>query len=594
MYWLGMNRFWEYACGMKRLKHIALVVAAAFLSAFILFLPSLDALGGDKGSLLQNIAGAFFQTTDPEPLFGDGVDPLGSFWIVDFVERILWHGESAYTRTLYAPYGLDLGLHEGYAWLDTLFAMPLMHLVGMPGFFNLHVLCSLVLSFAGCYLFFHHLSGHRGAALVLAHLCVVNQFVYQEISFGRPTQVNWLFGALFALFCVRMLESKSSWGPPALAGLCLGAMCLTYWFSAAAVAFGMGLVLLAGHAHERRWFLALRNATLLFAGTAIVVLPVCWRVVQPILAGKGSKSYSKMLEDPVAMFELWGFKLPLYGTDYVTDLDSLWTFLMGRHYPLSLLAGALIVVPAAFAFRKRIWLWGALPALLLPIGSSLQWNGTVIPTTFALLEQLFPPLVRCNFPDRLMMAPMLLVLGIIAAAWPQLQDRLHGRRWMQALPIASLVLLVGNASWVLSSHTPRVQSFSVNRALVKTAKKKPGGFIEFPFEMSNSTYVQSAFHRQQLLTGPGMMTVQPRETTVYLQRNAVLADLEKLDASGYTPAMRWKEREMLELHKDGFRHLVLYTDEIEKPVKVFERYLRTKGEAFPEYGVHIIELPGMQ
>ena len=134
------------------LKEGLWVLLGGLVSGLLLFVPSLSKLGGENRGVFGQLGETFFHSSEKEALLGDGVDPIGSFWIVGFVEEILGGERNAIDDRLYAPYGLDLGMNEGYAWLDTLFAMPLRWLIGSPGFYNLHVLCTLSFSFAACHL----------------------------------------------------------------------------------------------------------------------------------------------------------------------------------------------------------------------------------------------------------------------------------------------------------------------------------------------------------------------------------------------------------------------------------------------------------
>lgn len=576
------------------IKEMLLVLSMGLLSAFLLFWPSLSKLGGKNNSFFGQLYESFFHTHRKEALLGDGVDPLGSFWIVGFVEDILGGKRSSIAPELYAPFGLDLGVHEGYAWLDTLFAMPLRWLIGSPGFYNLHVFCTLLLSFCACYLLFRKVGQNQVLALLFAHLCVVNEFVYQEISYGRPTQSNWLFGALFVWSSFSLLKNKKSIIWAVLSGLFLGAFCLIYWFGAAGLGFGMALVLFYDHIREKKWLLGLRNAALLIASTSLVVLPITWRAVKPILSGKGSKAYSHLLNSPTDNIDLLLFSFPIYSSEIILSFSDLWIFIKGRHYPYFLLLT--FVLTLLFTLYKRKFFWAVILCIvmMLPIGSALTLFSTVIPTSYALLEWIFPPLVRCNFPDRLMLTPLLMVfcavLWIFRTEGTALLSRLGAK---VGLPI--LLLLLGINLWhVWGSHTPAIQIFEVNKALVTTAKSQPGGFIEFPYTKGNDTYVQTEFHRQQILTGPGMMMIHPPESKRYLKQNKLLLALEKINTRGFSPADKIPIIDLLELQKDGFRHLVLYLDKIKQPVGVFERYLRNKGKSYPKYGVHIIQLPDLK
>ena len=48
-----------------------------------------------------------------------------------------------------APFGFDLGKNTGFAWADALLGVPLASWLGIPGFWNLHVLLVCLLSIFG-------------------------------------------------------------------------------------------------------------------------------------------------------------------------------------------------------------------------------------------------------------------------------------------------------------------------------------------------------------------------------------------------------------------------------------------------------------
>ena len=104
-------------------KHISIgcvIFLSAIANALFFFLPVIPTLGqnGQKG--WDVLYEAFFHTSNPEVIFGEGTDPLGSFWIVTKVRHMLTGQSDTFLSDLYAPYGFDLGKHEGFAWGDTI------------------------------------------------------------------------------------------------------------------------------------------------------------------------------------------------------------------------------------------------------------------------------------------------------------------------------------------------------------------------------------------------------------------------------------------------------------------------------------------
>ena len=569
-------------------KELLWTAGAAILTALLMFWPSLESLGGAENGRFGQLYEAFFHTGDPEILLGDGADPLGSFWIVGFVQDLILGNGTAKTTLLYAPKGLDLGLHEGYAWIDTLLAMPLRALIGSPGFYNLHVLTTLVLGVMVCTLLFRQVVSFP-YALLSAHLLVCNEFVYQEIAFGRPTQVNWICAALFAMCVLKLVQNPKRWGMALLGGVAFGGYCLTYWFGAAGLGFVMLLVLLYEHIRQREFLLGLRNAFLMLLGVLIVILPVAGRLIWPILQGEPNIAYAHLLENSVRDYQLLGMSFPIYSAEPVLSWSDAKRFVLGRHYPLWLLCTAVCTVVVLLWKKKWSGLLLILVALLIPIGAALTIQGVVVPGPYAVIEWIFPPLVRCNFPDRLMLTPLLVVpLGLLLCVGPALDRLLQNFRG--ALIAAGGIVVLGNMFWVLNSHEPAVTSFQINRALIQVAREAPGGLIEFPFEQGNESYVQTEFHHQPVLTGPGMMMIHPAVHKRYMKRNQLFQALQDVNSLGFRPSQKIPDIDRLELLNDGFRHIVLYTDSLNRPAHHFERLLMAEGVAYPEYGIHVIPL----
>lgn len=560
-------------------------VGLSMFSAILLFLPSLQALGGKENSIFMQIYEAFFHTQQPEHILGDGVDPTGSFWIVGFVQDVLQGKRDTIVPELYAPFGVDLGIHEGFAWIDTLFAIPLRWWIGSPGFYNLHVLLTLFYTGIASYALFRYISKDHWLSLLLSHLMVVNEFVYQEISYGRPTQANWMFACLCTLMGFRLMKHSSpmsDWKGSIGLGILLGAFCLTYWFGAVGLGATLGMWIITRYLQQKQYKLLGIHGVLCVLGVTAVVAPIAWRAIYPILLGKGSIAYNSILEKPITT---WSFlQLPIYGKEMLLSLEDVWIFIHGRHFPIVLLLSCISTV--SWLFYRKKWGWAILLcwSICLPFGSSLVIFEQIIPTPYAVLEWIFPPLVRCNFPDRLMVTPLLITYCSIALLW---KNNLWNRTWIRwSVPL----LLIANLVIVWKSHSPNVQAFQINQALVDLTKKSPGGLIEFPIDRGNQTYVQSEFHHQAILTGPGMMTIQPPASKRYIEHNTVLQDLVALNQNGYHPQYKPELVDILQLHKDGFRYFVFYLEEIQQPVAVFEKYFRVKGTLYEQYGIYVIPL----
>jgi hypothetical protein len=569
-------------------KEWGLALVVGWATALLMFWPSLGKLGGMENAVPWQIYESFFHTANPEQLLGDGADPLGSFWIVGFVQDILFGPETAKTPLLYAPLGLDLGLHEGYAWLDTLFAMPLRALIGSPGFYNAHVFTTLMFGVVVCTLLFRQLVSFP-IALLMGYLLVCNEFVYQEIAFGRPTQVNWYCSALFMLCVVKLLKAPEKWWFAALGGLAFGGCCLTYWFGAAGLGFVLLLVMLYEHIRKGKVKLGVRNAAVMMVGVLVVILPVAGRLIWPIVQGEANGAYEPMLNFRADEYHFLGMSFPIYSTEPILSWADSKRFVLGRHYPLWLLAMTLITVP--ILLFKRWWsaVIVVLVAVLIPVGASLTIKGVVIPGPFAVIEWIFPPLVRCNFPDRLMLTPLLIIpLALLLCIGPSLDSWVLQQR-KKFVALASCIA-IGNLYVVWNSHEPAVTEMKVNQALIEVTSKSPGALIEFPFTMGNETYVQTEFHHQPVLTGPGMMMIHPARHKRYLKRKEFFQTLELVNQKGYRPSIKISDIDRLELYKDGFRHIVLYTEALQRPPHHFERLLKTQGEAFVDDGVYIIPL----
>ena len=82
----------------KKIRVFLVVVLFSILNAAFFFSPTIPILGKDGTGFWSVLYEAFFHTGNPEVIFGEGTDPLGSFWIVTKVRHMLT-GESGTSLT---------------------------------------------------------------------------------------------------------------------------------------------------------------------------------------------------------------------------------------------------------------------------------------------------------------------------------------------------------------------------------------------------------------------------------------------------------------------------------------------------------------
>jgi hypothetical protein len=194
------------------LKEAALICMASLCTAALWFFPVFWDLAPEESSFLPALFEVFFQTSELEFYLGEGVDPLGTAWLVPTVEGMLSNG-NAMLKDLYAPMGYDIGMAEGYAWADLLPMIPIAGLIGFPGYYNLQILLTLFLTSLSCTLLFRSLKIGIWPALALANLAVVHPFGVGEVAYGRPTQMHWLFPRIFLRSTERYGEGVRAYLP---------------------------------------------------------------------------------------------------------------------------------------------------------------------------------------------------------------------------------------------------------------------------------------------------------------------------------------------------------------------------------------------
>ena len=551
------------------------------LNAMLFFLPVLFELGGRTKNPFLMIYRAFFHTEEIEVLIGDGVDPLGSFWIVSKVRHMLTGQSETVLKELYAPKGFDIALHEGYAWADTLFAMPWELLIGSPGFYNIHVYQTLLLSFIACTALFRAAGLPLFYALILSNVALLHPFGVGEVAYGRPTQMNWVFLCCFLIGILKLQKGHRFAFWTIWTGVSLGVSCLVYWFGGAAVGL-CGAIAYFFHCLRdwRKW-----KAWLAGLGVALIAcgltLAVTWRVSKPILMGKANDAYKNISQTSSFDIDLGLFTIPIRRVNSLDDWSKIVELFVLSSIPFIVAALGMVTFLSRGVWKKHWpWLIAGLIAIGIPLDYGIDIAGSTIPTGYSLLQIVFPPIVRCLFAERLMVAPTLVLLLIFSLSFSlNFRDSKY-YRWL------FLGILFMNLSHIPLKNDMFTIQFQPSKALISLQ----GGLIEVPFEKTNESYVQQLWHEEQIIGGPGIMMLRGKAHQRYFSNNKLLMSLEKMSQGEHQNIATFGKRDILQLRKDGFRYVVLYLNEIEGKPDRFKHHLGQKPIVFEDEKIWAFDL----
>ena len=172
-------------------KENLIFLFCAFLFSWLWFTPAFWALAQGQVSFAQALYSIFFSTQEQEQLYGDTLDLQGTIWVFHHFDQIMLGNQDSILEEIYAPFGFDLGQHTGFGWGDALLSWPLIRLIPTPGFYNLHVFCTLVLSYFATMLLFRKAQAPILVAVALSFATCTHTFVRQELLGGRTTQTHW-------------------------------------------------------------------------------------------------------------------------------------------------------------------------------------------------------------------------------------------------------------------------------------------------------------------------------------------------------------------------------------------------------------------
>ena len=527
----------------------------------------------------------FIWPSEPEYMLGAGIDQLGTFWIFGSLPEILHN--NGHLPNIFYPIGWDIGWHTGYAWLDGILSLPLQ-LLGVPTFYNLHVAATLWLSFVGCcWMLKQSLSLPMGNERVhpmfalfawgLIPLCsflaLSTPFAFEEVGMGRPTQVYWLFSYLFVGLILSSEDTTDKWsGKSILIGLCMAASCFVYWFGGVAVGFCAGATVLCAIVQQQhRWAFVLRNA---LSGLVAIGSVVFVASSMLLALWEGSNGFAQLSQSPIRSWS--PLELPLYDVLYIHNANSLWTVFINHPSTLPVLTIGLFGAICPWGWASR-WPWviGWILSLGIPITGAIIIGDWVIPTGQGILQWLFPLLLRCEYPERMVIAPTLfsLVLGLqaIRATVRALENRYAFKHVFMV--VFAIGLGLASQIQLPTQETLQVSSFVIDDVRMEIANRFPGGMIDAPFSRSENTYIQQLFHKQPLLGGPGLNRVQPQAHKDYCNANPLLKGLEELDHVGHSD-LKFTNADIQTLIEDGFSVIVFDPQARRFSAEILEHFIK--------------------
>ena len=444
------------------------------------------------------------------------------------------------------------------------------------------------------YLLFRVIGLHWTLGLIFAHLSIFHSFGIDEIAYGRPTQIHWIWMSLTTLGMFKMLYGDSSstsmmkWS--LFTGLSMGVSCLVYWFGAVALGFSLAIVFIIELIRHTNWRASIPYG-LLAAGTSIVfTLGITWRVSKSILKGHGSAAYNHLSDTNPLDIHIAGLTIPISGIHPIDNVDSVvQLFALASIPPICIILWIVLISTRQSWLKYWPWHIATFFSLGIPMQKAIGLGGLTIPTTYSVLEMVFPPLIRCGAVHRMMIAPTILLMissALVLTDWMSNHDRhIHKR-----IRILFAIIMGLNLSYLPTKGNMYTTTFSVKAPL----KRYKGGFIDVPFRVSNEEYVQQLWHKQPILGGPGFGTIQSDAHKRYLQRNGILKNLDAIHQTCNIPPDRPNKRDLLQLYKDQFRWIILHNDFLHCDINLFENYMGTRGIPHPRHRITILPLPKLQ
>ena len=190
----------------------SLIITISLYCAWLFYLPLFWELAEQDVTYQVAFDQIFFNTGERTLTLGGGLDHIGTVWIFGTVNQMISGEMETVLPHIYYPVGFDLGKHTGFAWADAAMSRPLIQWLGVPGFYNLHVLLTLTLTQAAATILLRACKVPLPIAIGLGAFAIMHPFAIEEMGQGRPTQMHWFFHAFFLY--TRNAGTASSLGSP--------------------------------------------------------------------------------------------------------------------------------------------------------------------------------------------------------------------------------------------------------------------------------------------------------------------------------------------------------------------------------------------
>ena len=561
-----------------------LIFLMSLYASYLWFKPVMWDLAWDAHTQKDVIKSIFFTTSDREYFLGNGVDLAGTIWIFDRVGQVVSGESGTFIPEIFAPFGYDWGKHEGFAWGDSLFALPLMLFIPTPGWYNLHILLTLTFGYFGCYILYKTAGAPWLLAIGLSFLSINNEFIQHELFRGRPTQIHLVFHVFFLMSILRVLEIHKNrtkgWLWATLGGFSGAGMLMVYWFGGVAVGFSACIAIFLMGWKKNVTSKIMRFLWMAFLSIGIP-LTITWRVSKEFLIGNGEQLFAEMSEKPAYVLDLGMWSIPIQKFKHLEQWGELETVFIDAKVPLFFLGITLTyTVFNPFGWRRRWgWMIAFFVALGIPLPPSLIWDGGWLINGHAVLQSVFPPLLRCGFPERMVVAPILfmgIICGLSSRSFLQ-NIRIPWMKSICAVAIALPVLYHIPNSFPSHVETP-TSHLSINPILMQATNKWPGGIIHIPLiEGSDTAHIEQMYHNQPIMGGPGMDALISKEQEQYIKENSFLSALDTLSNSRVSTLPSYDMEDLQKLHDDGFRLVYINTRRTQNVAEEFQRFFGTSG-----------------
>jgi hypothetical protein len=569
-----------------------LILCISLYISYLWFQPVVGDLAWETQEHFDALYSVFLETREKEYVLGDGIDLVGTIWIFDHVYKFFIGENGAFIPDIFAPFGYDWGKHTGFAWNDAILAFPLLFFIPTPGWYNLHILMTLTLGYFGCFVLYKKTGAPWLIAFALSMLSINNDFVRTEIFEGRPTQVYLLFHVIFLISVLEVLKRKCSWKWATIGGISGAGMILVYWFGGVAIGFcSLIAIILMGWGQNY----PKRIVQFLWMGACAILIPllITWRISKEFLFGNPEELFPALADSPAYIIDLGIWEIPIQKFTYMFDIQDLESIYLEAMIPTQFLGVALLFCCNPFGWKRR---WGWFVALFIAIGiplpPALIWDGGWFVSGHALLQSVFPPLLRCSFPERMAVAPILFMGIFCALSCKSLFENIKSPllRCAMILGISIPLLQIGYHQLPSQAEIP-TSHIAPNSMLLEATKKWPGGIIHIPLrEGSDYAHIEQMYHKQPIMGGPGMEKLISTEQISYIQNNSFLSALEQLVSSDAGNLPRYQSSDLELLRNDGFRLVYINTKKTKSSAQMFQQFFQHPG-LLQKSGLLAIPLP---